>query len=125
MIIVSRAELLYFFQVVCSYIIIIIFATGGMGFGQRRQKLNQFAHLKKYQLNSFITKSFIFVLKHEIGLATGQYLVIAGKSTIYIVDRQLYREGDDEGSRCGCHVEHFFLLLIIIYLHVVLCIIYL
>ena len=103
-------------------LLFFFFATGVMGFWQRRHKWNQFAHLKKYQLSSFITKSFIFILKHEIGSATGQCLV---KSTIYIVDRQLYQEGDDEGSRCGWNVEHFILLLITIYLHVILCIIYL
>lgn len=43
--------------------------------------------LRNINSNSFIMKSFIFVLNHEIGLATGQSLLVADSSAIYIVDR--------------------------------------
>lgn len=81
----GRAELLYFFKL-SVYRSFFFFAGGAWVSGKGGLNKINFAHLKKYQLNSFITKSFIFVLKHAIGSATGQCLLIAGSSTIYTMD---------------------------------------
>lgn len=66
--------------------------------------------LRNINSNSFIMKSFIFVLNHEIGLATGQSLLVADSSAIYIVDGWLYWElHDPRKQRQVPHEQHFIL----------------